>query len=159
MADEDPSGGLGILRSRVERRSRQVPPPRNSPPLTSEDQATILPSPALAMGEGSEATVVRASSNPSSRVRPRRATPPAPGLGGHPHTSPDEPSANLAIRVRRSLDEHLAELIFDLRRDGIRTSKVELIEMLLWELPAKPASSFTERLSAFRRAAPRGDQL
>ena len=40
---------------------------------------------------------------------------------------------NLAIRVRKPLDDHLADVIHDLRRAGVRTSKVEMIEMLLWE--------------------------
>ena len=42
---------------------------------------------------------------------------------------------NLAIRVRQPLDDRLADIIHGLRGQGVRTSKVELIEMLLWELP------------------------
>lgn len=70
-------------------------------------------------------------------------------------SAPDLPPVNLAIRVRRPLDERLVELIHQLRRAGVRTSKVELIEMLLWELPEE-ASALTERLGRFRRFAPRG---
>jgi hypothetical protein len=61
---------------------------------------------------------------------------------------------NLAIRVRRPLDDHLVDVLHDLRKAGVRSSKVELIEMLLWELPAEPAAVRT-RLAEFRRAAPR----
>ena len=53
--------------------------------------------------------------------------------------APTLPWANLAIRVRRPLDERLADLIDDLRRTGTRTSKVEIIEMLLWELEPESA--------------------
>ena len=67
----------------------------------------------------------------------------------------DEPLANLAVRVRRSLDIRLADLVHHLRREGVRVSKVDLIEMLLWELPSRPDRAFRERLAAFRRRAPR----
>jgi hypothetical protein len=63
---------------------------------------------------------------------------------------------NLAIRVRKPLDDHLADLIHDLRREGVRSSKVELIEMLLWEQTSENARAVRERLGAFRAAAPRG---
>lgn len=78
------------------------------------------------------------------------------GPGAGSALSADAPSANLAIRVRRPLDEHLAELIHQLRRRGVRTSKVELIEVLLWELPESATPALVERLARFRRAAPRG---
>lgn len=38
----------------------------------------------------------------------------------------------------------------------MRTSKVELIEMLLWEMPADQAEVVRERLRQFREWAPRG---
>jgi len=63
---------------------------------------------------------------------------------------------NLAIRVRKPLDDRLAELIHALRRAGVRTSKVELIEMLLWELPEDDPAGARERLRRFRAFAPRG---
>jgi hypothetical protein len=70
--------------------------------------------------------------------------------------APDLPSVNLAIRVRRPLDDRLADLIHALRQAGVRTSKVEMIELLLWELPARPGEDLRARLAAFRAAAPRG---
>jgi hypothetical protein len=79
-------------------------------------------------------------------------------VDGRPATSPDEPYANLAVRVRRSLDERLDDLAIDLRRDGVRTSKAELIELLLWELPPDPDHSFRARLARFREHAPRDVQ-
>lgn len=64
---------------------------------------------------------------------------------------------NLAIRVRRPLDDRLADLIHELRGVGVRTSKVELVELLLWELPAGEAApaDLIERLRAFRSKAAR----
>ena len=38
----------------------------------------------------------------------------------------------------------------------MRTSKVELIEMLLWELPEGDSAGARERLRRFRAVAPRG---
>jgi hypothetical protein len=59
------------------------------------------------------------------------------------------------VRVRRPLDKRLGSLVYKLGEDEVRTSKAELIEMLLWELPAEPTNHFRRRLAAFRRAAPR----
>jgi hypothetical protein len=63
---------------------------------------------------------------------------------------------NLAIRVRKPLDDRLADLIHALRQDGVRTSKVEAIEMLLWELADEEPAGLRTRLRRFRQWAPRG---
>ena len=76
-----------------------------------------------------------------------------------PTTSVDEPVTNLAVRVRRSLDDRLNDILYALRKDGVRSSKVELIEMLLWELPPEASDSLCGRLAEFRAAAPRQDAL
>jgi len=68
----------------------------------------------------------------------------------------DLPPVNLAIRVRKPLDDRLAEVIHQLRGDGVRTSKVELIEMLLWEMPDDAPAALRERVKRFRDWAPRG---
>jgi hypothetical protein len=68
---------------------------------------------------------------------------------------PDEPLANLAVRVRRSLDDRVTDLIHDLRRQhGIRISKAELMEVLLAELPSAATPEFVSRVNKFRTAAP-----
>lgn len=171
MAEQDPGDGLAVLRNRVERRSRQVPPPRTAAvdppaggstqpsvaaPVQSTLQATVMRD--AAVGEGGSGSMPPTIASPVAPTRPRTSGR-TRSASTRPRTAPDEPSANLAIRVRRSLDEHLNELIFELRREGIRTSKVELIEMLLWELPNRPGGELTSRLSTFRHLAPRGDQL
>lgn len=74
----------------------------------------------------------------------------------------DAPAVNLAIRVRRPLDDRLADTIHALRGVGVRTSKVELVELLLWELPEPDTATgeLIERLRAFRaRAARAGGEL
>jgi secreted protein with Ig-like and vWFA domain len=67
----------------------------------------------------------------------------------------DDPTTNYAVRVRRTLDELLSRRLGQLRVDGVRSSKVELTELLLWELAEVTPEALEERLSRFRRAAPR----
>jgi hypothetical protein len=128
----DQTSGIDLMRRRMERASRRPPPPRRAA------QEPVEP------GEGVGAPAARAA-------------PPAPARRPAPaRLAPDLPPANLAIRVRRPLDDRLAELIHALRREGVRTSKVELIEMLLWELPEDDPAGARERLRRFRAFAPRG---
>jgi len=50
-------------------------------------------------------------------------------------------------------------LVYKFGEEEVKTSKAELIEMLLWELPAELTDEFRRRLAAFRRAAPKETQL
>jgi hypothetical protein len=154
----DEESGIDLMRRRIERASRRPPPaPRArggaegaATPMPAATAAAPAPAdPAGGVGEGQEAPVTAA---PAPRAR-RTPTPRAPA---RPRLGPDLPPVNLAIRVRKPLDDHLADLIHDLRRDGVRTSKVELIEMLLWEQTSEDAAAVRRRLGAFRAAAPRG---
>ncbi len=74
-----------------------------------------------------------------------------PGRTGRSAGQPGDPGA-------AALDEHLVDVLHDLRKAGVRSSKVELIEMLLWEMPAD-AEALRRRLAEFRRAAPRGGDV
>jgi hypothetical protein len=71
------------------------------------------------------------------------------------HLERDEPVTNYAVRVRRSLDDLVAWRLAELRRQGVRTTKVELTEMLLWELAAAEPNDLEQRLQVFRQHAPR----
>jgi hypothetical protein len=155
----DQASGIDLMRRRIERASRQPPPaPRTRPPAGADTAAPVVPTaeaptvdtaPAVVdtapVGEGGGAT-----RPPPAR---RRAT---AASNRRPRLAPDLPPVNLAIRVRKPLDDHLADVIHDLRRAGVRTSKVEIIEMLLWEQTSEDAAAVRERLGAFRAAAPRG---
>ena len=83
---------------------------------------------------------------------------PADAAAGRVRLAPDLPPVNLAIRVRKPLDDGLADQIHLLRREGVRTSKVELIEMLLWEsagaAPASRASPAPETVPETPPAGP-----
>jgi hypothetical protein len=150
----DPEDGIDLMRRRIERARREPPPaPRGARPAAPATRAgapaarTPAPAQADPAGEGGGAT--------PSPVAARRARA-APAAPRRPRLAPDLPPVNLAIRVRRPLDDHLADLIHALRREGVRTSKVELIEMLLWEQTSEDAAGVRARLADFRAAAPRG---
>lgn len=68
---------------------------------------------------------------------------------------PNEPQRNLGVRVRASVEERLDDLLYQLRKAGIRSSKAEVVEALIWNLPAKPDDEFRTLLAEFRRQAPR----
>lgn len=144
MADQP---GIDLMRRRIERASRQAPPSRRPAAPPDESAATpAAPAPVPAPDSPApETTPVRAA----RRSAPTRAASPM-RLGA------DLPPVNLAIRVRKPLDDRLAEVIHQLRGDGVRTSKVELIEMLLWEMPDDEPTAIRERLRRFRDWAPRG---
>ena len=150
MAEQ--TSGIDVMRRRMERASRQAPPPRrareadDAPPPSGEGVGETPGSPTPAV------TAPAPVSTPAPAApRTRRRAQPEPV-----RLAADLPPANLAIRVRRPLDERLAEVIHALRRDGVRTSKVEMIEMLLWELPEEDHAAVRERLRRFREWAPRG---
>lgn len=151
----EPADGIQAMRDRMARASRK-PPPRRRAPGDGEAIDTPVPAP-------TETPVP---------VTPKREASPPPSQTENPtrqgrssrqkrtqdlHLAPDLPPVNLAIRVRRPLDDRLASIIHSLRLRGVRTSKVELIEMLLWELPAtaEPDDALLERLGRFRSCAPR----
>lgn len=150
MAEQ--TSGIDVMRRRMERASRQPPPPRrareadDAPPRSEEGVGETPGSPTPAA-----ATPIPAATPAPAAPRTRRRAQPEPV-----RLAADLPPANLAIRVRRPLDERLAEVIHALRRDGVRTSKVEMIEMLLWELPEEDHAAVRERLRRFREWAPRG---
>jgi hypothetical protein len=147
----DQTSGIDVMRRRMERASRRPPPPRRA--READDGLSPLPVPAPTSAGGEGPAVERAPEpTPAPTVpRPRRRAQPEPV-----RLAADLPPANLAIRVRRPLDERLADLIHSLRHHGVRTSKVEMIEMLLWELPEEDHQAVRERLRRFREWAPRG---
>jgi hypothetical protein len=142
----DQTSGIDLMRRRMERASRRPPPPRRpagGEEATAGEGGGVSAAPAAPADQPAPAPTAR---------RPARAQAPESGPA---RLAPDLPPVNLAIRVRKPLDDRLAELIHALRRAGVRTSKVELIEMLLWELPDDVPGA-RERLRRFRAYAPRG---
>lgn len=138
----DQQDGIQLMRARMNRGQRTPPAPRRTTTPTTDAPA---PTPAQATLPAPDAAPVTGRDPSPGRSRPVRRS----GVS----LTADDPLVNLAIRVRRPLDDHLVELLHGLRKDGVRSSKVELIELLLWEMPAD-AEALRKRLADFRRTAP-----
>lgn len=146
--------GLDRLNQRMERSRRTVPAPRRPSSGVADSTPSTPTDPA------------------ATRIKPESSTPVTPAVDASasplkPVAQPtsvtavsalfpvDEPQANLAVRVRRSLDLRLDDILYELRHRGIRSSKAELVELLLWELPRTLNSDLESRLAHFRRVAGR----
>jgi hypothetical protein len=68
---------------------------------------------------------------------------------------PEPAAATVTARIRASLDRRLSELAHQLRLEGRRTSKTELVELFLIELPDRPTGELRGRLSRARARLPR----
>lgn len=134
---DDPADGIAVMRERIQRAARRTPTPRR--PIASDPLSAPAPAPAA----------------PPVRPAPPAVATAPPAAARRRSLTPDLPPVNLAIRVRRPLDDDLVDLIHRLRQNGARTSKVELIEMLLWELATESLAEVRSRIGAFRAAAPR----
>lgn len=106
------------------------------------------PAPGPGMPPSPETTSVAAQSAPAATLPSL-----APVQWGIPAS--DEPLSNLNVRVRASLNERVDDLVYELRKQGLRTSKAELVEALLAALPPHPTPELTDRLTTFRRLSPR----
>ena len=94
-----------------------------------------------------DADATRKTEQPAALRTPKRPDRLAP--------RPDERLNNFSIRVRHTLDDHLADLIYALRKQGVKTSKTEIFELLLWELPVSADGDLRRRIEQFRQRAPR----
>jgi len=153
VADQvaDQASGIDLMRRRIERASRQPPPSRRP---RSTDPADDTPATTAAAAAVEPVAAVEEAPMPAA---PAARAPRGRGVGEtRVRLAPDLPPVNLAIRVRKPLDDGLADQIHALRREGVRTSKVELIEMLLWESAGATPEALRERLRTFREWAPRG---
>lgn len=175
----DDSGVVSALRAQRPRRQAPTPrsadrPPAIPPQLTTPPASAATPpaapatehqpsitrdaepaaSPPAASRDTSRPQTVTEASGDASRdagqVLHDVSSPPAPLAA-----SPDDPTVNFAVRVRRPFDELLSRRIGELRAGGVRSSKVELTEMLLAELALASAHDLERRLAVFRRHAPR----
>ena len=126
----------------------------DAPGRPADEEGVTQPSPA----EDLPADVMQPASpatepEPPQRQHPRRPTrrrnrePTSRATTANPpeerpKTMPNEPVSNLGVRARESLDNRVLEPVHQLRLDGVRSSKAEIVEMLLWELPAKADDDF-----------------
>ncbi len=148
MADPTPSpDGLAEARARAERRSARAP--RTLPPSRRQGAPEAGAAPPAA---------------PPAPVRtPRPRVPTAPAPAPAAAAAPgidlsglaDAPTVGLTARIRVPLDRRIVGLVRALQDEGVRTSKIELIEMLISELPEELTPAFRARVEAFRARAGR----
>ncbi len=58
----------------------------------------------------------------------------------------DEEQVNLGVRVPRELDNRLLGLVYQLRMQGVRVSKAEIVAMTLQELPEDATPAFVRKM-------------
>ncbi len=151
-ADNDSSVISGL---RATRAHRQPPTRRVVPGAVAAPHMTDTPagSPAAgASGSREPASVLNDDPTPTRASSPKQTAAPRRDVLT---IALDDPTTNYAVRVRRTLDDLLSQQLGELRARGTRSSKVEITELLLWELAQSTPSQLDERLAEFRRHAPR----
>ncbi len=58
----------------------------------------------------------------------------------------DEEQVNLGVRVPREMDNKLLGLVYQLRMQGVRVSKAEIVAMALQELPKDATPAFVRKM-------------
>lgn len=147
MSTTDPI--IEELKAKAARKRPRRTPPQHKPakgapttPQVNIAEMTISPS-NISPPARSVAPLVTPTNSPSKKQDAKRLK-----------LEEDEPTANFGVRVRRSLDDHVAFRIAELRQNRIRTSKVELTELLLWELTEASTNDLAARLHKFRNEVP-----
>jgi hypothetical protein len=149
----DDSGVVSALRA--QRPKRQAPTPRTRERAPATPPQVLPPAEPAPRAIDTSPPLIRPAheqTHPAAdKPKERAALAPSVALAA----SPDEPTVNFAVRIRRSFDELLSRRIGELRARGVRSSKVEITEMLLAELALAKPDALEQRLATFRRRAPR----
>ncbi len=82
---------------------------------------------------------------PSARRARGNARPERTATRAYQHR--DEEQVNLGVRVPRELDNRLLGLVYQLRMQGVRVSKAELVAMALEELPEDATPALLRRVA------------
>lgn len=148
--------GLISLKRQMERRSRTIPPARapKAAVVTEDPPAAAVVESSVAEASTVEPQPVVVKPPTARKTAQKRA--PEPEMTGGPPMADEREYANMTLRVRRSLDMRVADLVDDARRQyGFKSSKAELMEMLMSDLPTKLTSDLLARWRSFREVAPR----
>jgi len=148
----DDSGVVSALRAQRPKRRAPTPRANRSPAVAPElTSSPLAPAPAPRSDPTPQAADRSLPEQPAATIGQDAPPPPTVSLSA----SADTPTVNFAVRIRRPFDELLSRRIGELRARGVRSSKVELTEMLLAELEPTAPEDLEQRLAAFRRHAPR----
>ncbi len=114
-----------------------IMPPSSEVPHSARNTAT-----AGAGATGRPATVARRA---APKVEPDAGTR-AGGTTTRAYQHRDEEQVNLGVRVPRELDNRLLGLVYQLRMQGVRVSKAEIVAMALQELPEDATPAFVRKV-------------
>lgn len=152
--------GLDTLRGMGKRRVPEPLHPREqgtATPAPVEEGGSVAPveeSAPLPELDTSPPEVTHSARNtPTTAARRGRAAP-APLAGARAERTAtrayqhrDEEQVNLGVRVPRELDNRLLGLVYQLRMQGVRVSKAELVAMALEELPEDATPALLRRVA------------
>jgi len=141
--------GVDTLRGMNKRRVPEPLHPREQAAAPAPVEESV-PTPELVTSPSEVAHSARNTPVPVVDDTPAEKPPSARRARGHARAEPtatrayqhrDEEQVNLGVRVPRELDNRLLGLVYQLRMQGVRVSKAELVAMALDELPdgATPA--------------------
>lgn len=153
---------VGVLDELAQRgRARRTAPPRRAVPGSPRIGENAAPAPPAASQVAdapvSTAPVAAPTTAPASEQAPAIAEPSIPRRARESVLREPERMVNVHARLGLSQHERLDRFIALIEREGWgTTSKIELIQMLVHELPEVPDESFGERLRVFRQAQARG---
>ncbi|MCU0309054.1 MAG: hypothetical protein MUE51_15070 [Thermoleophilia bacterium] len=139
--------GAAALRSLAAGRSRRPPIPARHP----RPPGALPASGTVEDVEAADAGPPVAAPEPAPRAASER---PAAG----PALPADAAQINLGLRVRQPVDDRFSRVVARLRENhGLRATKTEVLEMLLWDLPtdAGGLGDLAARVRAFRAEHPR----
>lgn len=139
-------------------------PPQPEPRKTMRAMPVPAPTPEVApeTGPRSEPPARREAATEERAAvtkAPRPAGVPArPGVAAETTLPPDAPMRGLGQRVRAPVYERLDDVMHSLSKVGLRSSRTELLEMLLWQLPGQDdptaLAELADRLRDFRDRHP-----
>ena len=141
MSDSEALDQLDARRDRVGR-PRQKPPERRPARGTTIEPAVATPPPSL----GSPT----ATAKPGVQVS-HLAEVAAPPSARAAVATPAKPTMMFSARVDLDLEDVASRCLGELQAAGHRSSKRELVELLLWELRGRKTRELAESLQRFRR--------
>ncbi|WP_217924714.1 hypothetical protein [Miltoncostaea oceani] len=149
---------VGVLDELAQRgRARRTAPPRRAVPGSPRIGENAAPAPPAASQVADAPVSTAPAPAPASEQAPAIAEPSIPRRARESVLREPERMVNVHARLGLSQHERLDRFIALIEREGWgTTSKIELIQMLVHELPEVPDESFGERLRVFRQAQARG---
>ncbi len=114
-----------------------ITPPSPAVPHSARNAATT--------GAGAMGQPATAARHAAPKLEPDAGAR-AGGTATRAYQHRDEEQVNLGVRVPRELDNRLLGLVYQLRMQGVRVSKAEIVAMTLQELPEDATPAFVRKM-------------